>query len=90
MSRTKTSNLKSSKDKAREDDLETESDQAEIVETKSKKPIDLESALEPATIVDEKIEEDVSIFNDDSEESSSDELSLDDEEINPFGDKWEQ
>jgi hypothetical protein len=54
-----------------------------------KKVIDIESALEPAALIDEKEVEDLPIPTDDSEDGG-DEVSLDDEELNPFGDKWEQ
>lgn len=54
-----------------------------------KKVIDIESALEPVSIIDEKEADDLPIVTDDTEDSG-DEVSLDDEEINPFGDKWEQ
>jgi hypothetical protein len=45
--------------------------------------------LEPAPIIEEK-EEDIATPSEDSDEFSTDELSLDDDELNPFGDKWEQ
>lgn len=67
-----------------EEETETESDGP-----KSKKPIDIEAVLEPAPIIEEK-EEDIATPSEDSDEFSTDELSLDDDELNPFGDKWEQ
>ena len=54
-----------------------------------KKVIDIESALEPAALIDDKEVEDLPIPTDDSEDGG-DEVSLDDEELNPFGDQWEQ
>jgi hypothetical protein len=72
-----------------ETDAETSEDSMELDGPKAKKGVDLESALEPAVIIDEKSDEDVPVVTDD-DESSTDELSLDDEELNPFGDKWEQ
>lgn len=86
----------SSKEKTKVANHETESetnkdtDEIEEVEgPKAKKSVDLESALEPAVIIDEKTDDDLPLMSDD-EDSSSDELSLDDDELNPFGDKWEQ
>ncbi len=76
------------KEVEKEPELSEESD--EIEGPKAKKPIDLEAALEPAIVVDEKSEDEVPVVTDDSEDSSADEISLDDEELNPFGDKWEQ
>lgn len=80
MSGKKTSKVRSKK----EGDLE---EQEEL--PKSKKPIDLEAILEPSSVVDEKIDDVLAPLSEDSEEIS-DEDSLDEEEINPFGDKWEQ
>jgi hypothetical protein len=71
-------------------DTVEENEEEEIVGTKSKKPVDLESALEPANIIDEKTDDEIPVITDDSEESAGEELSLDDDELNPFGDKWEQ
>lgn len=82
--------------KNKEKDIETEKssiDEEEMDEPvgpKAKKSVDLESALEPAIIVDEKPEDEAPILSDDSDDSVSDEISLDDDELNPFGDKWEQ
>jgi len=62
----------------------------ELVGPKTKKPVDLESALEPVGIIDEKTDDEIPAAVDDTEESTSEEITLDDEELNPFGDKWEQ
>jgi hypothetical protein len=71
-------------------DIVEENEEGEVVGKKAKKSVDLESALEPANIIDEKTEDEIPVITDDSEESTSEELSLDDDELNPFGDKWEQ
>ncbi len=68
----------------KEDDLE---EQEEL--PKSKKPVDLEAILEPSSVVDEKIDDVLIPPSDDAEESGDEDL-MDEEEINPFGDKWEQ
>jgi hypothetical protein len=72
-------------------EIESETtEEEEIVGPKAKKSVDIESALEPATIIDEKSDDDLPVVTEDGEDSLGDELSLDDEELNPFGDKWEQ
>lgn len=81
--------LKNKEDKNTKD-IAGENEEEEIVGPKTKKSVDLESALEPANIVDDKTEDEIPVITDDSEESTSEELSLDDDELNPFGDKWEQ
>jgi len=86
---------KTKKDSARESstertpDVETSEEVEEVIGPKAKKGVDLESALEPAVIIDEKVDEDLPVSSED-EESAADEVTLDDEELNPFGDKWEQ
>lgn len=65
-------------------------DEEEVIEPKAKKAVDLESALEPVSIIDEKVEDETLVLTDEGDESVGEEISLDDEEINPFGDKWEQ
>jgi hypothetical protein len=81
--------LKNKEDKNTKDIAE-ENEEEEVVGPKAKKSVDLESALEPANIIDDKADEEIPVITDDSEESSNEELSLDDDELNPFGDKWEQ
>jgi len=73
-------------------DVETEGEieTTEIDGPKAKKEIDLEAALEPAVIVEEKIEDDIASTPEDGEDELGEEAVLDDEELNPFGDKWEQ
>lgn len=73
--------------KPEEEEEETET---EVDGPKSKKAIDIEAVLEPAPIVEEKVDDEIVSPLEDADELSSDELSLDDDELNPFGDKWEQ
>jgi hypothetical protein len=86
---------KTKKDSARDSSAErtpeadTSEEVEEVIGPKAKKGVDLESALEPAVIIDEKVDEDLPVVAED-EESAVDEVTLDDEELNPFGDKWEQ
>jgi hypothetical protein len=55
---------------------------------KVKKPIEIDEP-EPAVAVDEKVEEDpLAVATE--EDDSADEISLDGEEVNPFGDRWEE
>jgi hypothetical protein len=53
-----------------------------------KKVIDPDLILDTAPL-DEKIDDEIVAPTEETDESG-DELSLDDEELNPFGDKWEQ
>ena len=47
--------------------------------------------LEPAVGIEEKIEEDTVITPPvDEEDAGGDEVSLDAEDLNPFGDRWEE
>lgn len=52
------------------------------------KPIEIDEP-EPIVSIDEKVEEDPLAMPTD-EDDSADEISLDGEEINPFGDRWEE
>ena len=55
---------------------------------RNKKPLDLEDPeLIPGS--EEKIDEDTPTGEDGAEESTDDEAVMDEEEVNPFGDKWE-
>lgn len=89
MAQKKIVHQKQAKNKKVERDAENELDIPETEETKSKKPVDLEAALEPASVIEDKIEEDPLVATEDPEEDEEG-LSLDDDELNPFQDKWEQ
>jgi hypothetical protein len=54
-----------------------------------KKPVDLD-IVETAIGIDEKIDPEAPLIDDSSEESASDEMGIDEEDVNPVGDKWEQ
>lgn len=86
----KKKHLKQVKNKSAEIETETENEIAEIGDIKAKKTIDIEAALEPAAIIDEKIEDEIPPVIEESEDAQAEEISLDDDELNPFGDKWEQ
>ena len=70
-----------------------EHDEEEIgaLETKgkAKKPVEIDAA-DILPEVDEKIVDEENPLIASEEEESDDEVSLDDEDLNPFGDKWEQ
>lgn len=73
--------------------VNTNTEQEEQVEAfpKTKKALEVD---EPETILgleekEEKLDEDGMPIVDD-EESGSDDSGIDDEELNPFGDKWEE
>jgi hypothetical protein len=92
MSQKKTLHSKNTKPKpvSKDSEGENEAEVAELDGPKAKKGVDIEAALEPAAIIDEKVEEDILPPSEDAEDANADELTLDDEELNPFGDKWEQ
>ncbi len=62
--------------------------EADITPSKVKKPLEID---EPEVVggIEEKLEEDPLIGATEDEESSE-EASLDGEELNPFGDRWEE
>lgn len=66
-------------------------DVSSIIPTKSKIPLEIEDPdVAHPIIVEEKIEEDPLVKEENSDELESEEATLDEEELNPFGDKWEQ
>lgn len=68
------------------DDAGVETD---IFPSKNKKPIEIDEPEPIVGAVEEKIEEDPLIAAVE-EEDSSEEIGLDGEELNPFGDRWEE
>jgi len=68
-----------------------EEDLSEVIDaTKIKsKAIEIELPEEPSVAIEEKVEDEAAIPAEDAEELASEEISLDDDELNPFGDKWE-
>ncbi len=70
------------------EEIEAEID---ILPVKNKKPIEIDE-LEPAVILDdkeEKLEEDPLVAATETEEETE-EIGIDAEELNPFGDRWEE
>lgn len=57
--------------------------------SKNKKPIEIDDH-EPIIGGEEKVEEDPLIAPSEDDELVGEELSLDGEELNPFGDRWEE
>ncbi|MEN9524287.1 MAG: hypothetical protein RL536_356 [Candidatus Parcubacteria bacterium] len=88
----KNARVKASKSKkiVAQTDSQEESDHVvEVLPTKNKKPLEIDE-LEPATgSADEKIEEDPLVAAAEEDEISE-EASIDGEELNPFGDRWEE
>ena len=56
---------------------------------KAKKPVELD-VVEAVIGIDEKIDPEAPIVEEGAEETAAEELGIDDDEIDPFGDKWEQ
>lgn len=71
-----------------EEEVEREEHETDVAPGKVKKPIEIEEP-EADVGVDEKSEEDP-LLGANEEDELSDEVSLDGEEINPFGDRWEE
>ncbi len=94
MLRTKTPHQKliKTRSKPAESVAKEEDGEAVMIDVvKSKKPLEIEipeDVIETA-IVEEKAD-DESTVAEDAEEAAADEVTLDDDELNPFGDKWEQ
>lgn len=61
----------------------------DVIPSKTKKPIEID---EPEPIIggEEKLEEDPLAVPTEDDELGGEELSLDGEELNPFGDRWEE
>jgi len=88
MSQTKKSHSKTTKDHAAAPATQDEDELKDASVLNEKKIIDVDAALEPA-LIEDKEDEDLPVTPEDTDDPA-DELSLDDEELNPFGDKWEQ
>ncbi len=62
---------------------------ADVLPTKIKKPLEIDD-IEPAAVgIEEKIEEDPLIAATEEDETAE-EAVIDGEELNPFGDRWEE
>ena len=68
---------------------DTETDEEEKVLPLKKAVIEIDEP-EPIVAVDEKIEDDALPVTDDEDVLGSEEIAIDDEELDPFGDKWEE
>lgn len=66
-----------------------ETDELSPEKAKGKKSFDFEAAIEPVAIIDKVEETEVLVESEDGEDTG-DGPELDDEEINPFKDKWEE
>ena len=62
-------------------------DKAPVKKDNKGEAIELADVL-PIIVAEEKLEEEITEINEEDEEDED--LTLDEEEINPFGDKWEQ
>ncbi len=88
---TKNVRAKSKKPVASEETLPEEIEgEVDTLPAKSKKPLEIVDELEPVAVVEEKLEEDPLIAATEEDELGSEEISLDTEELNPFGDRWEE
>lgn len=66
----------------------TSNEELETAPVKPGKPVDLDM-IEAPLVAEDKVELE-SLPGEEDEESLTEELGLDEEELNPFGDKWEQ
>ena len=99
MSPTKTTHARiartkvSMKAKARPVEASAESAEVEILETPTlvpKRVIEIEIPEEVPAAVEEKTDDESAASEEGAEDGTGEELTLDDDELNPFGDKWEQ
>jgi len=88
MPQTKKSNTKNTKVRVATPAVQEDDELKDSAIISDKKIIDVDAVLEPA-LIEEKGDDEVPVVTEDAEEGG-DEISLDDEELNPFGDKWEQ
>lgn len=89
---TKNTRVKTTKTKKAAPENEVQHDEeteVEILPSKNKKPIEVDEPEPAIAAVDEKLEEDplIAAIEDDD---AAEEMSLDGEELNPFGDRWEE
>jgi hypothetical protein len=71
-----------------EEEVEHEEKETDVIPSKVKKPIEIDEP-EADVGVEDKTEVDP-LLGSAEEDELSDEVSLDGEEINPFGDRWEE
>ncbi|MEN9912673.1 MAG: hypothetical protein RLY66_81 [Candidatus Parcubacteria bacterium] len=69
---------------------EAEEHREDAPAAKAKKPIEIEEHEPILGGTDEKVEEDPLAAPAEDDELAGEELSLDGEELNPFGDRWEE
>lgn len=84
---TKTARIKSKKSGAPVEEHAEHELEADVPISKNKKPIEIDEP-EPVIGIEEKVEEDPLVAAVE-EDDSAEEISLDGEELNPFGDRWE-
>jgi len=68
---------------------EEEEDKPFVSKEAIKKTLDIDELVPPIVDTDEKIDDEAIIAPDADGDAESDEPDLDDESLNPFGDKWE-
>ncbi len=69
--------------------IEEEEDKPFVSKEAIKKTLDIDELVPPIVDTDEKIDDEAIIAPDTDGDIESDEPDLDDESLNPFGDKWE-
>ncbi|MFA6295471.1 MAG: hypothetical protein WC666_03540 [Candidatus Paceibacterota bacterium] len=94
MSSKKNTHLKQMKNRVRSKTVpvvkqETPEDIIDPQLLKNKKIIELDTVEDAVPVLEEKSDEETPA-TEDTDDSNTDEISLDDDELNPFGDKWEQ
>jgi hypothetical protein len=71
------------------DDIEEKDEETEISSSKVKKPLEIDAADMLPEVEEKVIEEEVAILSTDDEDSEES-GGLDPDDLNPFGDKWEE
>ncbi len=91
--KTKVSKNKNKAVGAATDEVVEETETASVESFPIKKKGDtivIDEHVEIGEVVEEKPEEDTAVKAEEAEDLLGEELGLDDEELNPFGDKWEE
>ena len=76
-------------DPKKEESVDEETEVAEPL-TAKKKIIEIDEPEPGVALTEEKVSDEDAPPSEDGEETSSEEAALDDDEVDPFGDKWEQ
>jgi hypothetical protein len=81
--------IKNKTEKVKKEDVEESLEEGPELIPKKIKSHDI-SDIEPVAIIEEKIVDEPIIATEDEDDLASEEAGLDNDELNPFGDRWEE